>query len=126
LACAGLIGTGVAEAQTRPPTCSAIEDTAYDLRENLEAFADAVSYVEPRTQTEWLARVTARYVNAVVDDAIRIHNIWPRNDNRCAANIQRFRNFTERQICPRLRDLRTAFRNDPHLAADVHVFRPLA
>lgn len=122
LACASLASPGVAKAVPEAPTCSEIEETAYDLKSALRDFAFAVADVEYRSHVQWLAMSAGRSLNYILHEADRIHDIYPRDDDRCGYRIQRFRNYTERQFCPRLLALREAFQDDPELSQEEFVF----
>lgn len=122
LACAGLASPGVANAADEAPTCSEIRETAHDLRSALRDLAFAVEEVEYRSHVQWLAMSAGRSLRYILDEANRIRNIYPRDDDRCGDRIQRFRNYTERQFCPRLLALREAFQDDPELGQEEFVF----
>jgi hypothetical protein len=125
--CLSLVASSVAGADedtydSRKAGCSDIRDKAEGLYDSLWDFGSAVEHVEPRSQVQWLAISARQSIDYVIDEAKRIYNIYPRNDDRCRRHIQRFRNYTERQFCPHLLNLREAFRDDPFLARHKEVF----
>lgn len=127
IACSSLVASGVASADEDTPdpwgpTCSDIKETATDLYDSLWDFGSAVEDVEPRSYVQWLAMSARESIDYVIHEARRIYNIYPRDDDRCRRHIRRFRNYTERQFCPHLLNLREAFRDDPDLARHKEVF----
>jgi hypothetical protein len=128
LASALLVVSGVANADELrlqpqpPPTCSVIEETASDLEEALTDLARAAGRVERRSRVQWLAMSASRSIDYIVNEAERIRQIHPRNERRCMQYIRRFRNYTQRQFCPHLLDLRAAFRDSPRLSRNEFVF----